>query len=191
MAVLTRIARWLAGAFIAFAIGSSRGAEPAAAAGSAAGEYQVKAVFLYNFAQFVEWPARAFAARNSPLVIGVLGEDPFGSYLDELVKGETVAGRPIVVRRYREPAEIGECHILFVSDSESGRMPQIVAALQARSILTVSDAENFTRAGGMVRFVTESGKLRMRINHEAARESGLIISSKILRPATIVTKEKG
>ncbi len=191
MAVLTRIARWLAGAFVLLALASSFGAEPATPANSPESEYQVKAVFLYNFAQFVEWPARAFPARNSPLVIGVLGKDPFGAYLDELVKGESIAGRPIVVRRFREPDEAGECHILFVSSSETGRMEKIVTALQGRSILTVSDAENFTRAGGMVRFVTESGKLRMRINDGEARASGVIISSKILRAATIVTKEKG
>jgi hypothetical protein len=121
----------------------------------------------------------------------VLGDDPFGSYLDDLVRGEHVADHPIAVKRYHEPEEVGDCHILFISISETSRLPKVIAALQHRSILTVGDAENFSRAGGMVRFVTESGKIRMRINNEAARESGLIISSKILRAATIVPKEKG
>jgi hypothetical protein len=195
MAILTRIglrggrarvARWFVVALLAFASGT-RGAAPA----SPANEYGLKAVFLYNFAQFVEWPARAFADRTTPLTIGVLGDDPFGGYLDELVRGEHVAGHPITVRRYREPEEIGDCHILFVCGSEANRLAKIIATLQRRSILTVGDAENFSRAGGMVRFVTESGKIRMRINVDAARESGLTISSKILRAATIVTKEKG
>src|SRR6266702_4256829 len=74
-------------------------------------EYQVKAVFLFNFTQFVEWPAGAFARVNTPLVIGVLGDDPFGAYLDETVRGETANGRPLVVVRYRRVQEIGDCQV--------------------------------------------------------------------------------
>jgi hypothetical protein len=164
------------------------GAEPAASA--ATGEYQVKAAFLFNFAQFVEWPAPAFAERSTPLTIGICGPDPFGAYLDELVRGESVGGRPIAVKRFQEPAEIKDCHILFISVADPARVQGIIAALKGRSILTVGDGENFSQQGGMVRFVTESGKIRLRINVEAARSEGLIISSKILRPATIVTKDK-
>ena len=181
--VMRRLIALLAGLCLA----SLRGAEPA----PPASEFQVKAVFLFNFAQFVEWPAKAFATPTAPLVIGVLGEDPFGSYLDEVVQGERVSQRPIVVRRFSAVADISACHILFISESESGRLGEILAALKDRSILTVSDAENFSHEGGIVRFVTESGKTRMRINVEAARACGLTISSKIIRPATIVTREKG
>jgi hypothetical protein len=160
-------------------------AEPAPSA-----EYQLKAVFLFNFAQFVEWPARAYRDAQAPLVIGVLGEDPFGSFLDRLVSGEKVGGRPLVVRRFQRVDEITECHILFISRSESARLGQIIARLKGRSLLTVSDADTFTRQGGIVRFVTENGKIRLRINVEAARVGELTISSKILRPAMIVTADK-
>ncbi|HTX52282.1 MAG TPA: YfiR family protein [Candidatus Baltobacteraceae bacterium] len=153
-------------------------------------EYQLKAVFLFNFAQFVEWPAQAYRDAKAPLVIGVLGEDPFGPYLDQLVRGEKVGDRPLVVRRFQRADDIKECHILFISRSEAASLGQIIGRLQGRSLLTVSDLDTFTRQGGIVRFVTENGKIRLRINVEAAKGCDLTISSKILRPATIVTADK-
>jgi len=149
-------------------------------------EYQVKAAFLYNFSQFIEWPAGALPG-SQPLVIGVLGEDPFGGYLDELVRGERVGNHPLVVRRFRQVGEIRTCHILFVSQSEANRLDQIVQYLKGRNILTVGDIENFALRGGMIRFVTENNKIRFRINLEAARGANLTISSKLLRAAEIVS----
>ena len=163
--------------------------KPAPAAISA--EYRVKAGFLFNFLQFVEWPERAFSAAQAPIVIGVLGEDPFDGYLDELVQGEKVGERPIVVRRFRRGEDIAECHILFISGSEAGQFANIMPALAGRSILTVGDGDGFVRAGGMVRFAIENGKIRLRINPDAAKASGLAISSKLLRLATLVTPENG
>ena len=153
-------------------------------------EYQLKAVFLFNFAQFVDWPQESFPEAQMPLVIGVLGEDPFGTYLDEIVSGETVNNHQLEIQRYRRVNEMKTCHILFISQSESKRLEQIVAALKGRSILTVSDSDGFTRYGGMIRFVTEKNKLRLRINLEAATAANLTISSKLLRPAEIVTPGK-
>ena len=153
-------------------------------------EYQLKAVFLFNFAQFVDWPQESFPEAQMPLVIGVLGEDPFGTYLDEIVSGETVNNRRLEIQRYRRVDEMKTCHILFISQSESKRLEQIVADLKGRSILTVSDAVGFARYGGMIRFVTEKNKLRLRINLEAAAAANLTISSKLLRPAEIVTPGK-
>jgi hypothetical protein len=149
-------------------------------------EYQIKAVFLFNFAQFVTWPAGAFPDSGGPLVIGVLGEDPFGPYLDETVQGETAHGHRIEVRRFEQLDEITDCHILFVSRGELDRLDQILAALEGRSVLTVGDAESFTGRGGMIRFVTDRNRLRLRINLEAARAAELTLSSKLLRPAKIV-----
>lgn len=154
-------------------------------------EYQVKAVFLFNFAQFVEWPAPAFAGGNAPLVIGVLGEDPFGAYLDGLVQNEKIGEHPMVVRRLPDADMAADCHILFLSGSLTGRTEQIIHQLKGRGVLTVGDTDNFSRLGGMVRFVTENGKIRLRINVTAAKAAGLTISSKLLRWATIVTPEKG
>jgi len=153
-------------------------------------EYQVKAVFLYNFAQFVEWPATAFPDAQTPLAIGVLGEDPFGAYLDETVRGEKANNRPLIVERYRRVEDIKICHILFISRSEADQMEKIFAALKERTILTVGDFEGFTKRGGMMRFVTEKNKTRLRINLEAAKAARLTISSKLLRPAEIVVPGK-
>ncbi|MEO7597384.1 MAG: YfiR family protein [Opitutus sp.] len=149
-------------------------------------EFQVKAVFLYNFAQFVEWPPSAFEKPDSPLVIGVLGLDPFGVFLDETVRNERVNGRPLVVERYGSVADVRSCHILFISGSEGPRASQVGAALKGRSVLTVCDWEGLARHGAVVRFVMERSRIRLKINLEAAREAGLIISSKLLRSAETV-----
>ena len=146
-------------------------------------EYQVKAVFLFNLAQFVDWPPKAFPDPGAPLVIGVLGEDPFGSYLDETLRGERVRNRPLILQRYRRVSEIRSCHVLFISRSESDRLEQIFSALRSRSILTVGDSDDFISRGGMIRLVTEKNKIRIRINVDAVRAAGLTISSKLLRLA--------
>ena len=148
-------------------------------------EYQVKAVFLYNFARFVNWPPKAFPDPQAPLVIGVLGEDPFGAYLDETVRGENVNGRPLVVQRYRRVSEIKACHLLFISRSESDRLEQILAALRGRNILTVSDADGFTTRGGMIGFFTEKNKVRMQVNLDVVKSANLNVSSKLLRVAEV------
>lgn len=150
-------------------------------------EYQVKAVFLFNFAQFVAWPAEAFPDADTSLVIGVLGDDPFGSFLDQTVRDERLGGRPFQVRRYQHVDEIKTCHILFISRSEGGRTEGILAGLRQRPILTVSDADGFAERGGMIRFVTDRNRIRLAINLAAAEEAHLTISSKLLRVAEIVT----
>jgi hypothetical protein len=153
-------------------------------------EYKIKAAFLYNFSQFVDWPAEAFAEAQTPLVIGVIGEDPFGAYLDEIVRGETGNNHPLVVQRYQKVEEIKTCHILFVSQSESKKLEQILTSLKDRRILTVSDVESFAQHGGMIRFVTEKNKIRFRVNLETTKAANLTISSKLLRPAEIIAPGK-
>lgn len=149
-------------------------------------EYEVKAVFLFNFSQFVDWPAAAFADGSSPLVIGVLGHDPFGATLDEIVRGETVNGRPLAVRRYQSLEQLDTCHILFIDRSQEAQLGAILPVLKGRSILTVSDFDGFARRGGMIRFITVGNRIRLRVNLAAAQEAKLTISSKLLRPAQIV-----
>jgi hypothetical protein len=153
-------------------------------------EYQIKAIFLLNFAQFVEWPPSAFPDTQTPFVIGILGVSPFDAYLDEAVRDETRQNHPVVIQRYRHVEEIERCHILFISQTEIERLEQIFASLQGRSILTVSDAIGFARRGGMIRFVTEKNKIRLRINMEAAKAANLTITSKLLRLAQIVAPGK-
>lgn len=179
-----RMARWLLGLLaVCVLAGPVRAEAPSA-------EYQVKAVFLFNFAQFVDWPATAFPDPQAPIVIAVLGKDPFGAYLDNLVRDEHIGARPLLIRRCSRPEELAGAHLVFISRSESRELETILAKLKGQPLLTVGDADIFTRAGGMVRFVTEGGKIRLRINVEAAKASHLAISSKVLRPDTIATPGK-
>jgi len=153
---------------------------------AAASEYRVKAVFLFNFSQFVSWPAAAFDTSNAPVVIAVLGRDPFDGDLDEVIHGEHVGERPLIVRRYREVSDVKDCHILFIGRSEASQLHDIVTALHGRSILTVSDIDDAARNGVMIDLVKESDHIRLRINVTAARAAGLTLSSKLLRPAQII-----
>lgn len=149
-------------------------------------EYQVKAAFLYNFAKFVDWPAAAFASENSPFVIGVLGDDPFGSVLDKTVDNKSVHERKIVVRRYKKVDEAKACHILFISRSEKKQVAKDLERLDKSSTLTVGDMEQFLQQGGMVNFIIEDKKVRLEINPDAAERANLKISSKLLQVAHIV-----
>jgi hypothetical protein len=149
-------------------------------------EYQVKAVFLFNFAQFVEWPPASFANAGDPIVVGVLGNDPFGSMLDEAVRGEEAQGRRIVVRRFNDVEAASHAQILFISSKEASRLPQILAALDHKPVLTVGESEGFAVSGGMIRFTMDRGRIRLRINVDVARRANLRLSSKLLRPAEIV-----
>lgn len=149
-------------------------------------EYQVKAVFLFNFAQFVDWPPKAFVQPQAPLIIGILGGDPFGTYLDETVRGEKVNNHPLVVQRYRRVEDIKTCHVLFISGSEANQLEQILELLKGRNILTVGDTAGFASNGGIIQFATEKNKIRLKINLQAAKAAQLTISSKLLRPAEIV-----
>jgi len=148
-------------------------------------EYQIKAVFLFNFAQFVKWPPAALPDAGQPFRIGILGDDPFGPFLDETVRGEKVDGHPLVIQRFGRVEDIKGCQILFVSRSESQRMGVVLAGLKNRNILTVGDMEGFIKNGGIIRFSKEGNKIHLRINLEAAKRVRLSISSKVLRLAEI------
>lgn len=146
----------------------------------------LEAVFLYHFTQFVEWPGEAFSSTNSPLVIGLLGDHPVANVLEGVVRGETVRGRPIVVRRLDRLDQIDECHLLFISASMERQVGRILQQLRGRPILSVSDIQGYASRGGSIEFVTDSKKIRLRINAETARASNLNISSKLLRLAEVV-----
>jgi hypothetical protein len=150
-------------------------------------EYQLKALFLYNFAKFVDWPPGTFAETNSPIIVGVLGKDRFGPYLHKIGESQPLNGHPFVIRTYATPGQARECHVLFISDSEVKRMDEILKTLKGRSILTVSDVNDvndFVKRGGMIQFLQIGNKLRFAINNGAARESRLRISSQLLNLAT-------
>jgi hypothetical protein len=159
---------------------------------AAPSEYQVKAVFLFNFSQFVEWPAQSFAAPDTPFSICIVGEDRFGAALDATVRGESVQGHPFVVKRYSTPGAIeSSCHILFIDDSQSAQLDKIMDTVNGHAILTVSDIEHSAEHGAIIQFTSERNRLRLRINVAAAKTAGLTISSKLLRPAQIVGEGRG
>jgi hypothetical protein len=157
--------------------------------GQVSREYDVKAVFCLNFAQFVEWPTEAFPDSRTPITIGILGEDPFKRSIDTVVRNETVRNRPVVVQRYQQLGEIETCHILFISASEAQHLPKILQHMRGRPVLTVSEIDGFADRGGMIALYTSSQKVRLRINNKAARAANLTISSKLLRLADIVSTE--
>jgi hypothetical protein len=149
-------------------------------------EYQVKAVFLYNFVQFVRWPPSAFETPEAPFVIGLIGADHFEGALDEAVAGETVRGRAIVVKRFNRLEDARSAHVLFVSDSEQGNIDRVVASLRGQPILMVSDSPGFARRGGTIGFYFDGPKLRFEINAGEAQRNGLQLSSQLLNLARIV-----
>ncbi len=154
-------------------------------------EYEVKAVFLYNFTKYVEWPPETFRASGEPLVVCVLGTDPFGSLLDDTVRGETVRDQKLVVRRLTRVEEAAGCALLFVSASEERDMGRTLKSVQGASILTVSEIDGFAERGGIINLRMEQNKVRFEINLEAAERSGLKISSQLLKLGKIVTSGGG
>jgi hypothetical protein len=150
-------------------------------------EYQLKAAFIFNFTQFTEWPPSTYSSSKAPFVIGILGEDPFGSYLDELVKEETVNGHPLLVQRFTNAEEIKNCHILFIKVPKPVKYKTILTSLKGKNILTIGEDPNFINEGGMIRFMMVNNKIQFQINPDAAKEENIIISSKLLRLAEIVT----
>jgi hypothetical protein len=149
-------------------------------------KYQVKAAFLLNFTKFIEWPASAFDAPDSPIVICILGDDPFGKTLDQIVAGEVVAGRKIVVQRIRRLPPIKSCQELFVYRQEKEVLKTLPA--MGPGVLTIGEGESFVRDGGMIAFVVENRRVRFGINESAAASAGLKLSSKLLNVAKSVEK---
>jgi hypothetical protein len=146
-------------------------------------EYQVKAAFLFNFSKFLEWPPEAMGQPNEPFVFGVLGNDPFGSYLDEIISGEKIMDHPMIVKRFNDIHEVDKCHILFIN--VPGKTRDVLNTLKGKSILTVSDEEDFNGHGGIIKFYTDNDMIRLQINIDAAKAANLNVSSKLLRIAKI------
>jgi hypothetical protein len=149
-------------------------------------EYQVKAAYLFNFLKFVEWPDESFADPIAPIVIGVVGEDPFGNALPQVIIGKTVQGRDLVIRIYHTGEDLRGAHILFISASERKRLPMILSSLRGSNVLTVADTAGFLDAGGMIQFLNENGRVRFAINVDAAGRAKLKMSSKLLSLAKVV-----
>ena len=152
-------------------------------------EYLIKAGFIYNFAKLVEWPTTAFAQPDSPIVIGILGNDPFGATLDRIVADKKIDGRGFAVKRVKwskDLRELKDCNILFVSSSEKDHVDSVVDGMKGLPILTIGDAPGFAKRGGIINFTLEDNKVRFEVNVEAAKHADLSISSRLLTLAKIV-----
>lgn len=150
-------------------------------------EYAVKAAFLYNFARFVEWPSTTFRKQTDPFVTCVLGADPFGGTLEEILKGKQVDGRAFRILRIADTSEAAACQILFISSSEHKRTAAIIATLPPGT-LTVGEMDGFSAAGGIINFTLNEGHVRFEVNRRAAERAGLQISSRLLSLAQIVDR---
>lgn len=155
-----------------------------AAQNGVAGEYQVKAGFIFNFLRFVEWPPAAIKKAERTLSVCVFGDNVFETALDAY-QGEMVSGRSVIIAYPRTLAETEGCQVLFVSQSERRRAYQLVKAMEGRSILTVSDIANFTELGGIIGFYMEKGYVRFEINLALARKADLKIGAQLLRHARV------
>lgn len=151
--------------------------------GQAASESQLKAAFLYNFVKFVEWPPQSFADGDTPLVIGVMGDERVADALDQICKGRNVGGRKLVCRRLSRDGNLEGCHILFMATAERRHVAGILARLGDSSVLTVGDAEGFVSNGGMIGFVMQKSKIAFEVNAGVAKKKRLKISSQLLKLA--------
>jgi YfiR/HmsC-like len=169
--------------------GLANAAEPAADL-----ESEVKAAFLYNFAKFIEWPPEAFPAPSAPMTFCVYGEEPAGAALEAslgaLLRGETLNGRRLAVRRLHDLPQLRECQVLFIGAAEKGHLPEVLTALGEASALTVGEGTDFLDKGGMIRLFLEQNRMRFDINLEAAEKRALRISSKLLRLAQTVKPQR-
>ncbi len=148
-----------------------------------AGEYQVKAAFLYNFAKFIAWPPSSFSDASAPLRICVLGQDPFGQELRDITSDKNINGRRLQVDQVADLGLARTCHILFVASSEKAQLKRIFESLQGTDAVTVGDSKGFIDQGGMINFVLENNRVQFEVNHKAAERAGLKISSKLLNVA--------
>jgi hypothetical protein len=162
------------------AVPSSRGQS------SGISEYEVKASFLYNFAKFVDWPPSAFSDGKAPIALCIFGDDPFGTVLDDMVRGKTINDRQLVTRRVPKPEDLRLCQVVFVNDKENKRLSEIRASLKGSSTLVIGDSDNFADRGGTIQFFLEDSKVHFAINVDALQRAHLSISAKLLALAKIV-----
>lgn len=149
-------------------------------------ERRVKAAFLYKFISYIAWPEDSFTLPDSPVVIGVLGDDLLMAELGEAVAGRSVEGRPVLIRRLREPDSLTGIHVLFVAAAENTRLPLLVRATANQAVLVVSEAEGALAQGSMINFVMTSGRVKFEIAPDTAEKRGIKLSSRLLTVAQSV-----
>ena len=172
---------------LVLSLGVLMGRRPVARANEAS-EYQVKAAFVYNFVQFVEWPASAFKGTvKAPLQIAIVGNDPFNGMLDRVVAGKVVNGHPLVVRHFATAGDVCQpCHVMFVCAQSEQQFGLAMQKLGCAGLLTVGETDGFLDAGGIIRLYQEGNHIRFDVNRGAADRAGLRVSSKLLKLAKTV-----
>jgi len=148
-------------------------------------EYQVKSVFLFNFAKFTQWPDSVFSDSQAPLYICIMGEDPFKQAIDITIENEIIRGHTVLIERLDKVENSKSCQILFISSSEKSNLANILNYLQEMPILTVSDIDSFVEQGGMIQFFKHGKKIRLLINPDIAKAAGLLVSANLLRIAKV------
>jgi hypothetical protein len=162
------------------------GAQWVSAQANATSEYQVKAAFLYHFAQFVDWPPETFKGAGSPITYCTIGEDPFQGALDASLNGKVIGGRGVRVQHFKKTEVVQGCQVLFLGTAEKKFISATLASLKSSPVLTVGESEDFVQAGGMIGFFLEDNKVRFDINLDAAERGKLKISARLLLLAKIV-----
>jgi len=181
-----RSLRILGPSLVAIIAGGFFSAPKAFAQNPEGAEYSVKLAFLFNFTKFVEWPPDAFRDPGSPLVICIVGHDPFSQNLEAELRTRKVGNHPVEVRTLRANDKLRVCHILFVPVTEKDQADSIVSGLTGSRILTVGETEGFAVLGGVVNLTIEDNKVHFEVNRLAADRAGLKIGSRLLSIAKIV-----
>jgi len=155
-----------------------------AAAERTPGEYEVKAAYVRNLLNFVEWPKPLFAKADA-VTMCLLGRLPDRNAFDEL-QGQDAIGKKLTIRHIDSIADSGPCQVLFIGPSEERDLPRIVRFLQGTGTLTIGDTPGYAQNGVIINFYLDQNKIRFEINAASARKTGLSISSKLLKLANVV-----
>lgn len=150
-------------------------------------EYELKAGVLYHIIEYVQWPQSALSNKPPAIEIGLIGQIPFADAL-EVLSGKTIQGRELIVKRVSDSQAAAQCQVLFIGASEKPRVPEIVAQLKDRPILTVGEIEGFAEQGGMVNLLAGPNRIVMEINREVANKARLSMSSQLLKLAKVVSR---
>ncbi|HXF79851.1 MAG TPA: YfiR family protein [Usitatibacter sp.] len=149
---------------------------------------RIKAAFLYKFASYVEWPAKAFREADSPIVIGVAGADSIAAELERAVVGRTVSGRPLQVRRVAGGEGVECCQVLFIgAANDPERTRELLTRARGHPVLTVTELESEHPKGSIINFLNATDKVRFDISREAAERNGLQLRSQLLAVARQVS----
>jgi hypothetical protein len=144
-------------------------------------EYELKAEFLERFTRFIDWPEGAFAGRDVPFVLCLVGENPFGDALVRLASAHTIKERKIALRPVDKPAALDGCHLVFIARGEKRRLAELLAWTNGKPVLTIGDDAGFAKAGVLIGLYLENDHVRFEINTDAVKRSGLKFSSRLLK----------